>query len=139
MVSGISEKYANTESIKSQIAEMFNERGAIISGTALLAKLVEIARVFGFSGISVFVDKVDEHSLTQNSPESSARLIFPLLSHVQLMEVEGLGWQFFLWERVKSHFADGELSVRLDKLAHSEVSWTADFLRKMIDARISFF
>ncbi|MEL6104083.1 MAG: hypothetical protein AAFR68_22590, partial [Pseudomonadota bacterium] len=77
--------------------------------------------------------------LTQNSPEASARLIFPLLSHVQLMEVEGLGWQFFLWDRVKAIFADGELSVRLDKLAHSEVSWTAEFLRKMIDSRVSFF
>lgn len=137
--SGLSEKHANTESIRSQVADMFNENGAIISGTALLAKLVEVARVFGFSGVSVFVDKVDEHPLTQNSPEASARLIFPLLSHVQLMEVEGLGWQFFLWDRVKGLFANGTLSVRLDKLAHSEVSWTADFLRKMIDTRISFF
>ncbi|KMW56394.1 hypothetical protein AIOL_001346 [Candidatus Rhodobacter oscarellae] len=139
VASGLSEKHADTESMKSQVAEMFNENGAIISGTALLAKLVEVARVFGFSGVSVFVDKVDEHPVTQNSPESSARLIFPLLSHVQLMEVEGLGWQFFLWDRVKAIFADGELSVRLDKLAHSEVSWTVEFLRKMIDSRVSFF
>ena len=29
--------------------------------------------------------------------------------------------------------------MRLDKLAHSEVSWTEEFLRKMIDARVSFF
>ncbi|WP_413219166.1 hypothetical protein [Tritonibacter mobilis] len=137
--SGLSEKHANTESIKSEVAAMFDEKGAIVSGTALLAKLVEVARVFGFSGVSVFVDKVDEHPLTQNSPESTARLIFPLLAHVQLMEVEGLGWQFFLWDRVKELFATGELSVRLDKLAHSEVSWTEDFLREMVDARVRFF
>lgn len=137
--SGLAQKHADTDSVKSQVAELFCETGAIASGTALLAKLVEVARVFGFSGISVFVDKVDEHPLTQNSPEASARLIFPLLAHVQLMEVEGLGWQFFLWDRVKPLFADGELSVRLDKLAHSEVSWTEEFLRQMIDARVSFF
>lgn len=139
VASALLQKHADTESIKSQVADMFNESGAVISGTALLTKLVEVARIFGFTGVSVFVDKVDEHPLTQNSPEASARLIFPLLAHVQLMEVEGLGWQFFLWDRVKALLADGELAVRLDKLAHSEVSWTADFLRKMIDARISFF
>ena len=99
--SGLSEKYANADGVKSQVADLFDDAGAVASGTALLAKLVEVARIFGFSGISVFVDKVDEHPLTQNSPEASARLIFPLLAHIQRMEVEGLGWQFFLWDRVK--------------------------------------
>jgi hypothetical protein len=137
--SGLGKKYADIENLESQVAALLSQTGAIASGVNLLSKLVEIARIFGFSGVSVFVDKVDEHPLTQNSPEASARLIFPLLAHVQLMEVEGLGWQFFLWDRVKSLLVDGGMSVRLDKLAHSEVSWTEEFLREMIDSRVSFF
>ncbi|WP_108484931.1 hypothetical protein [Oceaniglobus ichthyenteri] len=137
--SGLAEKHANTGSLEAEISILLSENGAILSGTAVLAKLVEIARVFGFSGIAVFVDKVDEHPKTQSSPETSAHLIYPLLAHVQLMEVEGLGWQFFLWDRMRDHLTSGPLEVRLDKLALSEVSWTPEFLRVMIDTRIRFF
>lgn len=133
------EKNADTGDLSREIAFLLTEDGALVSGTAVLRKLVEISETFGFSGISVFVDKVDEHPKTQSSPESCAKLIHPLLAHVQLMEVEGLGWQFFLWDRIREHLVKGELKVRLDKIAHSEVAWTTDFLQEMIDARIKFF
>jgi hypothetical protein len=137
--SGLAEKHANAGNLEAEISGLLSDNGAIISGTAVLAKLVEIARIFGFSGIAVFVDKVDEHPKTQSSPETSARLIYPLLAHVQLMEVEGLGWQFFLWDRIRDHLTNGPLAVRLDKLALSEVSWTPEFLHMMIDTRVKFF
>jgi hypothetical protein len=133
------DKHANTGDLSREISTLLTKDGALISGTTVLSKLVEVARIFGFSGVAVFVDKVDEHPKTQNSPESSAKLIHPILAHIQLMEVEGLGWQFFLWDRIREHFNDGELTVRLDKLAHSEVSWTPDFLKLMIDNRVKFF
>ena len=132
-------KKIETRDLSAEISGLLTKEGGIFSGTAVLSKLVEIARVFGFSGISVFVDKVDEHPRTQNSPKDSAKLIHPIISEVQLMEVEGLGWQFFLWDRIRPFFENGDLSIRLDKLAHSEVSWTPVFLVSMIDARLSFF
>lgn len=63
---------------------------------ATLAKLAEFVQALGFSGISVLVDKVDETPATSNSAESTAKLVYPLLSHVQLMEVAGFSWIMFL-------------------------------------------
>ena len=137
--SGLAQKHADTKDLTGEISSLLTSKGNITSGVTVLSKLVELSRVFGFHGISVFVDKVDEHPKTQASPESSSKLIFPILSHIQLMEVEGLGWQFFLWDRIRTCLTHGPLAIRLDKIAHSEVSWTEDFLRAMLDARVKFF
>lgn len=137
--SGLAKKYAETRDLTKEISELLVRDGQITSRVTVLTKLVEAVRIFGFTGISVFVDKVDEHPKTQSSAESAARLVHPLLSHVQLMEVDGLGWQFFLWDRIQPFFRGGPLEIRLDKIAHSEVAWTGDFLRSMLDARVEFF
>ena len=47
---------------------------------AILSKLVEFAQAFGFSGVSVLVDKVDETPATSNSAEATARLVHPTSS-----------------------------------------------------------
>lgn len=138
-LSKLLDQRGDTEDLSTDISVLLSEDGVILSGTAVLSRLVEASRIFGFSGVSVFVDKVDEHPKTQASPQSSAELINPILSHVQLLEVEGLGWQFFLWDRIKDHLRDGPLSVRLDKIAHGEVSWTEDFLKAMITTRVQYF
>jgi hypothetical protein len=105
---------------------------------AILAKLVELVAAFGFSGVSVLIDKVDETTATSNSAEATARLIYPILDHIQLMEVEGFSWVFFLWSNVQGHF-NGKFKVRLDKISHANITWTREGLREMIDARVSFF
>ena len=105
---------------------------------AILDKLSEFVRGFGFSGISVLVDKVDETPATASSAESTARLIYPLLSHVQLMEVAGFSWIFFLWSNVKDHLS-GKYTVRLDKLAHSNIIWKSEGLRAMVESRMRFY
>ena len=104
---------------------------------AVLDKLVEFVQAFGFSGISVLVDKVDETPYTSNSAESTAKLIYPLLAHVQLLEITGFSWIFFLWSNVKDHL-NGKYTVRLDKLAHSNIEWKSESLREMIESRIQF-
>lgn len=134
----LSKKY-KIEDVSKEISFLLSDNGEIRSPTAMLSKLVELVEVFGFSGISVFVDKVDEHPKTQSSPAQTAKLVYPLLSQVQLMEVHGLGWQFFLWDRVSETFNESDLYVRLDKIAHSEVSWTDDYLKLMIDERLKHF
>ena len=59
---------------------------------AVLSKLVDFVQAFGFLGVSVLVDKVDETPATSNSAEATARLVHPLLAHVQLLEVPGFSW-----------------------------------------------
>ncbi len=105
---------------------------------AILTRLVELATAFGFSGVSVLVDKVDETPATSNSAEATARLVHPLLAHVQLLEVPGFSWVLFLWSNVKDHFS-GKYAVRLDKIANANITWNLENLRAMIDARMGFY
>lgn len=105
---------------------------------AILNQLVEFSKVFGFSGVCVLVDKIDETPQTSNSSESTAKLIFPLLSHTQLIEVKGFSWIFFLWTDVKSHFYDRS-RVRLDKMAHANITWTPDSLQEMLNERMKYY
>ncbi|WP_200962607.1 hypothetical protein [Bosea sp. Root381] len=105
---------------------------------AILSKLVEFVGAFGFTGVVVLVDKIDEIQSTANSSEATASLIHPLLAQIQLLEVANFSFIFFLWVKVKDHF-EAKHPVRLDKIAHATISWKVQSLREMIDARIRFF
>lgn len=105
---------------------------------AILNKLVDFSQAFGFQGLSILVDKVDETPATSNSAEATARLIHPLLSHIQLLEITNFSWIFFLWSNVQTHF-NAKLAIRLDKIAHANITWNRDSLREMLERRIEFF
>lgn len=105
---------------------------------AILGKLVEFVQAFGFSGVSVLVDKLDETPITSNSAEWTAKLVYPLLAHIQLMEVPGFSWILFVWAKVKEHFSQ-RYPVRLDKLAHANITWNSASLREMLEARVRFY
>ncbi|BAU74162.1 P-loop ATPase, Sll1717 family [Metapseudomonas furukawaii] len=105
---------------------------------AILHKLVELAQIFGFTGVCMLVDKLDETAATMKSAESTAKLIHPLLSHIQLLEVVGFSWIFFIWRNVTTHF-NGKHEVRLDKIPSSNIVWGQIQLREMLDKRVEFF
>lgn len=105
----------------------------------LLARFAQFAKAFGFQGVVVLVDKVDETPLTSNSAASTAALLFPLLSTTQLLEIEDFGWLLFLWDKVKEGYTGPEQSVRLDKIAHATIQWSEPFLRSLIDKRLLHF
>jgi len=105
---------------------------------AVLSKLVDFAKAFGFSGVCVLVDKVDETQATAKSAESTARLIHPLLSHIQLLEIPGYSWVLFLWSNVQAHFNE-KYVIRMDKISHANITWDPESLRRMLDARMRFF
>lgn len=105
----------------------------------VLQKLVDFVRIFGFTGVVILIDKVDETEFTQNSAESTTKLIHPLLSHVQLLEVDGFAWQLFLWSQVKPFMGAERYRVRLDKIASVTIDWDISFFRQMLDERIKFF
>lgn len=105
---------------------------------AILSKLVELSRMFGFTGVCILVDKLDETSETDNSVEATARLIHPLLANIQLLEVDGFSWMFFVWGNVEDHF-NSKLKIRLDKIANAKIVWTVEQLQQMLDRRIEFY
>lgn len=125
-----------TEATESILRSLKSESGTV--PRAILSKLVDLSSAFGFSGVCILVDKVDETAATANSAEATARLVYPIFNHIQLMEVEGFSWIFFLWGNVKDHFS-GKMPVRLDKIAHANITWSDGGLREMIEARVRFF
>jgi len=115
-----------------------NTSASASGGRVLLEKLVDTVKIFSFSGIVVLVDKVDETEITTNSAQNTAQLISPILSHVQLLEVEGFAWVFFLWGDIRPHF-EKEGKIRLDKIANTSIEWSVPFLKKMLNERVRFF
>lgn len=106
----------------------------------VFSKIVELARIFGFSGVVVHIDKVDETDWTTNSVAAAASLIYPLLANIQIHEIDGLTWTFFLWDKLKDELTSASgRPVRWDKIPEGEISWNLAFLGQLIEKRISHF
>ncbi|MFZ2320354.1 MAG: hypothetical protein WAW12_10830 [Pseudomonas sp.] len=106
----------------------------------VLKKSVEFSRLMGFSGILVQVDKVDETDWTTNDAEAAASLVWPLYSNVQLHEIDGFSWSFFLWDRVRSLLTkENDMPVRWDKLPHDSIKWDQRHLVRLVERRLEHF
>lgn len=105
----------------------------------LVRKIVDLAKVFGFTGVVLLIDKVDETEATTNSANQTAALIYPLLARVQLFEISGFSWIFFLWNRIKGLFEADQYAVRLDKIGHATVTWEDSFFVQMLNRRLQFY
>ena len=106
----------------------------------VFSKAVELARAFGFSGVVLHVDKVDETDWTNSSVSASGDLIYPLLTNIQLHEVDGLTWTFFLWDKVRDYLCvENKRPVRWDKIPNGKISWNDSYLRELINRRIGYF
>lgn len=140
-ISAISKKSLDTEDISGPAEQLLKSlKGESVNAPrAILSKLVDFSRVFGFQGITVLADKLDETAATSNSAEATARLIHPLLAHIQLLEIEGFSWLMFLWNNLRSHFNGDKYPVRLDKIAHADITWSEENLQQMLENRVGFF
>lgn len=106
----------------------------------VFSKVVELARIFGFSGVTVHIDKVDETDWTTASVDASADLIYPLLSNIQLHEIDGLTWTFFLWDKVKDALSQANnRPVRWDKIPDGKISWSLKYLTELVARRFDHF
>ena len=123
--------------VEALLATLTGQSGA--TSRTVLQKLVEFVKIFPFTGIVVLVDKVDETEVTAQSSDASSRLIHPILAHVQLLEVEGFAWMFFLWTQIKPYLEGEKYPVRLDKVGHAAIEWDDKFFNDMLDARIKYF
>lgn len=130
----IGDPTAYAELIKRQTAEGFGDP------LYVFGKAVELARLFGFTGIAVQIDKVDETDWTATDVAAGARLIYPLLANIQLHEIDGLTWSFFLWDKVTHHFnTPAGLPVRWDKIPNGKISWDHSYLYELIQRRLQHF
>lgn len=117
-----------------------NKEIEISDPSYVLKKSVEFARLMGFSGLVVQVDKVDETDWTTNDAEAAAHLVWPLYSNVQIHEIEGLSWSFFLWDQVRSLLiGEYSLPVRWDKLPNDAIRWDRKLLERLVEKRLEHF
>lgn len=106
----------------------------------VFSKAVELARAFGFSGVVLHIDKVDETDWTNSSVSAAGDLIYPLLANIQLHEIDGLTWTFFLWDKVRDYLClENKRPVRWDKIPNGKISWNEGYLRELINKRIRYF
>lgn len=106
----------------------------------ILKKSVEFARLMGFSSLLVQVDKVDETDWTTNDTEAAAKLVWPIFSNIQLHEIDGLAWSFFLWDQVRSQMVhENGMPVRWDKLPNDVITWDRHLLVSLIEKRLQHF
>jgi hypothetical protein len=107
---------------------------------AMLDRLRRTLRHFGYSGIIVVLDRVDEPTLVSGDPDRMKAVVWPLLNN-KFLQQEGLGVKMLLPIELR-HALFKESSAffqeaRLDKQNLIErLSWTGAMLYDLCDARL---
>jgi len=67
-----------------------------------LRMIYELASKLGLKAIYILIDKVDETEYTGNDPDASFQLISPLIRDLELLDMKGYAFKFFLWVELKT-------------------------------------
>lgn len=94
--------------------------------------LTGIAKIFGYKSVYILIDKIDENALTGKA-NASLQFVKPLLSDLSLLETEGLGFKFFLWDQLES---EARYFSRPDRIKTYILKWTVDQLKQMLSRRL---
>lgn len=107
---------------------------------ALMQRLQRVLRAFGYAGILVVIDRVDEPTLISGDPEKMRAVIWPMMNN-KFLQAEGLGMKMLLPIELR-HALFKESSAffqeaRLDKQNLIErLTWTGAMLYDLCDARL---
>jgi hypothetical protein len=107
---------------------------------SMLDRLRRTLREFGYSGITIVLDRVDEPTLISGDPERMKAVVWPLLNN-KFLQQEGLGVKMLLPVELR-HALFKESSAffqeaRLDKQNLVErLTWTGAMLYDLCDARL---
>lgn len=101
-----------------------------------LEKIRKITLKMNFSAIYVLIDRVDESSLTGNDASLSSKLIEPLLKDLDLLEMEGFGFKFFLWDQLENYCSE---HLRKDRISYHSLKWQDEELKMMLSRRLQAY
>lgn len=90
----------------------------------------------GYKSIYILIDKVDETAVTGNNAEASFNLVKPLLRDLELLQMRGVAFKFFLWDMLLPKY---RRYARPDRLEQFELSWSESDLKKMLSRRLEAF
>ena len=98
--------------------------------------LIRLVKSVGFRSIYVLIDKVDETAETGNNAEASFLLVKPLLRDLELLQLKGAGFKFFLWDKIEPSY---RAYARPDRLQQFALSWSRDEMNQMLSRRLAAF
>jgi len=101
-----------------------------------LRALQRIAGGIGYKSIYVLVDKVDETAITGGKASNSYEFIAPIAGDLQLLELSGYAFKFFLWDLLKDSC---RTFARPDRIKHYSLVWTEQQLCGMLEKRLNAF
>lgn len=96
----------------------------------------EFLNRLGLSTIYILVDKVDEQSLTGNDPKASYAFISELIKDLELLETDGMGFKFFLWDALKPFCTK---DARPDRIFAFTLKWEFSQIRTMLNKRLEAY
>jgi hypothetical protein len=97
----------------------------------------KISKTLGFHSIYILIDRVDETNLTNTSAEHSFTFISPILTDLHLLEIEGICFKFFLWDKMKSFYL--EKGGRPDRISIHQIEWSVEQISIMLSRRLSSY
>jgi len=100
-----------------------------------LAALKKIAQGLGYKSIYVLIDKVDETAITGKA-STSYEFISPIAADLQLLELSGYAFKFFLWDLLRD---DYKKVARPDRIKYYSLEWSEDQLKEMLSRRLAAF
>lgn len=106
----------------------------------MLERLKRVMRAFGYTGLVVVMDRVDEPTLVSGDPDRMKAVVWPLLNN-KFLQQEGLGVKMLLPMELR-HAVFRESSTffqeaRLDKQSFIEhLSWTGASLYDLCESRM---
>jgi len=107
----------------------------------MFERLRRVMRPFGYAGMVVIVDRVDEPTLVNGDPERMKAVVWPLLNN-KFLQQEGVGVKMLLPMELR-HAVFRESSAffqgaRLDKQSLIErLSWTGQTLYNLCESRVN--
>ncbi len=98
--------------------------------------IVDLAQKIGYRSIYVLIDRVDETEITGNDAKASFMLIEPLVRDLELLELKGIAFKFFLWDQLEPLY----LSIaRTDRIRHEILEWDDEMLLEMWSKRLAAY
>ena len=90
----------------------------------------------GFRSVYVLIDKIDETDFAGNDAHKSFLIVRPLIRDLDLLQTKGIGFKFFLWDKLHAQY---EKYGRSDRISQFSLSWKQHELNEMLSKRMGAF
>ena len=103
-------------------------------------EFLQITQAVRIEQVHFLIDRLDEMQLFANDYEAQADILEPLLAYLNLMELPGIAFKFFVARELYQVLRERP-SIRRDRLLNKavQIQWDQDLLKRMLSERLLFF